>query len=166
MTALTKQCKSPKMTLGSIEIKLSEPNSAEANALINELSETLAKITGRDGRDSFSSSDVTVPRSLFLIAYQDEQPVGCGALRPVNDETCEIKRMYTREQNKGVGQRILAELEKGARDLKYKKIILETGIQNETAINFYLRNGYSICEKFGKYVGRPECVCFDKVIRE
>ncbi len=150
----------------TIDIKSSDPTAANAISLTDELSECLTTITGRDGRDSFSSSEITNLRSLFFIAYQDEKAVGCGALRPIDNDTCEIKRMYARHQSKGIGKSILTALEEGARNLGFLRIVLETGIQNKIAIKFYLRNGYVACENYGKYQGRPECVCFDKAIRE
>jgi GNAT superfamily N-acetyltransferase len=47
---------------------------------------------------AMSVDEVTPPRGVFLIAYLDGQPVGCGALRslpPTGARVAEIKRMYT-----------------------------------------------------------------------
>ncbi len=60
--------------------------------------------------------------------------------------------MYARRQSKGIGKSILAALEKGALTLKYRRILLEIGLQNQSAINFYFRIGYIICENYGKYI--------------
>jgi GNAT superfamily N-acetyltransferase len=132
--------------------------------LLNELSRDLAKKTGRDGRESFEFSDVAQPRSAFLLAYETGQAVGCGALRPFNDKTCEVKRMYARTQGHGIGREILRELERLALEFQFDRIWVETGIENQGAVKFYQKHGYEICENWGKYKGRPECICFEKIL--
>mgnify|MGYP003393319091 CR=1 FL=1 len=76
-----------------IVIREVSPLLPEAACLLDELSAELERNTGRDGRGSFSLTDVMSPRSVFVVAYDGETPVGCGALRPVNDNICEVKRM-------------------------------------------------------------------------
>lgn len=152
--------------MAKLEMRKSDPSLPDAVNLINELSSYLASKTGRDGRDSFEVADVIVPRSVFILAFENEQAVGCGAIRPFEDKICEVKRMYTRTHSLGVGTQILQELEKLAAEFKYERIWLETGVENQCAVKFYLRHGYKICENFGKYKGRPECVCFEKVLSE
>lgn len=90
----------PYMTLPRIELAETSPDAPEALALIHELSERLATITGDDGRKNFSAASLETPRARFVVARLDGQPVGCGALRPlelpVHSHVCEIKRMYAR----------------------------------------------------------------------
>ena len=145
-----------------IEIKTGDPNSPEAASLLNELSLDLEQKTGRDGRNSFAIQDVNVPRSWFVVAYDGDGPIGCGAIRPIDDEICEVKRMYARKKGMGIGGEILDALEEGAKRFRYRFIWLETGIENHQAINFYLKYGYRVRANFGKYQGRPECICLEK----
>lgn len=141
----------------------SNPKASDALKLMDELSETLETITGNSGRNSFNSDDVCVPRSLFVVAYNEEnEAIGCGALRPINDNTAEIKRMYAKTKAKGVGTEILCYLEKQARKLGYNTIWIETRLINETAVSFYEKKGYKRIPNYGKYVDRPEAVCFEK----
>ncbi len=135
-----------------------------AVALLDELSLDLARKTGRDGRASFAASDMDLPRSVFLVATEDGEAVGCGALRPINETTCEIKRMFTRRRSQGIGTAILKALEANAIAFGYGQAWLETGIENESAVQFYRRNDYKTRENFGKYKGRPECLCFEKIL--
>jgi putative acetyltransferase len=114
--------------------------------------------------DSFSPDDVTVPRSAFLVATLDGKPVGCGALRPWDQETVEIKRMFVdeRARGSGVAAAILRELERLAQDFGYRRMILETGVRQPEAIALYARHGFVKVEPFGEYVGNALSVCYAK----
>ena len=139
------------------------PASAEAARLLNELSVRLAEITGASGEASFDVSDVTQPRSVFVVARNDAgEAVGCGALRPVSDEIAEIKRMFSKQS--GAGKAILEYLETKAFELNYKELWLETRRANRYAVNFYLRNGFTTIPNYGKYIGNPGAICFAKIL--
>lgn len=99
---------------------------------------------------------------MFVIAYEDGKPVGCGCFREISSNTAEIKRMYAKVKRHRVGEEILKYLEKEARKLDYSQIILETRKININAVNFYLKNGYKICSNYGKYENRLDTVCLKK----
>ena len=146
-----------------LKIIESEPNAPFSKLLIDELSETLKLITGSDGRGTFLNWEPNT-RAIFIIAMEGKEPVGCGALRPINLEIAEVKRMYVKYQGKGIGKEILSYLEKYARTCGYKKIWLETRVINQNACNFYLKNDYVKINNYGQYNGRDECACFEKVL--
>ena len=147
-----------------VTIKNCSPSDPDGKQLLDELSSQLFEITGNDGRHSFAEDDVLLPGSIFKIAHMGDEPVGCGAIRPISDEICEIKRMYARYAGKGIGARILQALEVFANDYGYKEIWLETRKVNQGAVNFYLNHGYVVRENYGKYQGRDEAICFEKHI--
>lgn len=62
----------------------------------------------------------------------------------------------------GAGNQILSYLESKAREMGYQVLRLETRKVNETAVSFYLRNGYQIISNYGQYETRTESVCFEK----
>lgn len=103
-----------------------------------------------------------------LVAYQDGQPVACGAIKAYDHETMEVKRMYTAAsaRGKGVASKLLLELEKWAAELGYQKCILETGIRQPDAIALYEKNEYQIISNYGQYTGITNSVCFEKNITE
>jgi N-acetylglutamate synthase-like GNAT family acetyltransferase len=139
------------------------PDHPDALRLMNELSDILENITGDNGRSHFSLQDINKPRSLFVIARnQAGEAIGCGALRPVDEATGEIKRMYANKQSQGIGTKILSYLENRARELNYKILRLETRLVNRTAVSFYESRGYHHIPNYGVYVNRPESVCFEK----
>ena len=99
-----------------------------------------------------------------LVAYNGDKVVGCGAIKPHDDQTMEVKRMYTQpeQRGKGIASIILKALETWAAELGYKKCLLETGIKQPEAIALYKKNQYQIIPNFGQYAGVENSVCFEK----
>jgi GNAT superfamily N-acetyltransferase len=124
---------------------------ADATQLIDELSAELAALYQvGDGTAGFKPSDVEIPRAAFVIARIDGYAVGCGALRPLDETTVEVKRMYTRAayRRKGVAQAIMAEFERLAREFGYTTIKLQTGPLQPEAAALYERVGYYRIPRF------------------
>ncbi len=153
------------MNSEEIIIKAEDPRSSDAVQLMNELSICLQSITGDGGQSSFNVEDVCIPRSLFVIARNLKgDAIGCGAFRPMDEKTAEVKRMYVRERSSGVGSKLLFFLEHQAAEMGYEALRLETRIVNQGAVSFYERNGFSRIPNYGRYQGRPEAVCFEKML--
>ncbi|MFZ4659087.1 MAG: GNAT family N-acetyltransferase [Caldilineaceae bacterium] len=125
--------------------------SADSTQLIRELSAELAALYQvGDGSAGFKPEDVEVPRAAFIVARHAGYPVGCGALRPIDETTVEVKRMYTRPdyRRKGVGQAILAEMDRLAHEFGYSTIKLQTGPKQPEAAALYERVGYYRIPRF------------------
>lgn len=146
-----------------VETSIDNP---DASVLISELNQSLVQITGDDGTKNFHTEDVRTEKSSFLIAYLDGVPYGCGALRRISDDTAEIKRVYARKNQSGIGRAILLRLEEKASKLGYTKLLLETRKQNEHAIQFYTLCGYIPCSAYGRYRGKENACCFEKKLRK
>lgn len=106
--------------------------------------------------------------SVFLLvsdAFTGE-PVGCGALRDLDFDAVEIKRMYVvpSQRGRGAGRAVLAGLEQAARSRGKKVARLETGTEQPEAITLYERGGYDRIEAFGPYVGNPQSVCYERIL--
>jgi GNAT superfamily N-acetyltransferase len=99
-----------------------------------------------------------------IVAYENELPVGCGAIKVHAAETTEVKRMYVLPGNRkqGIASTILKELELWAVDLNARKLLLETGKNQPEAIALYKKNGYAIIPNFGQYENIENSVCFEK----
>ena len=135
--------------------------------LLRELSYEIARRysdLGDDGSGSFNPKDVLVPRSVFIVARLDGQPVGCGALRPIDSDSAEVKRMYVAERARrlGIARRILTELEHFAAEYDYRVIRLETGNRQPEAVALYEKYGFYRIGPFGKYVENPVSIYFEK----
>ncbi len=145
------------------QIERCSPEHPDALTVLDKLSDALAAINGSSGRNSFDPGDVTVARALFVVGRDSlNAPVGCGAYRPLSPDIAEVKRMYAAPGTVGLGAEILAFLEEKARADGYEALWLETRLVNDRAVRFYQRHGYIRIPNFGKYVGRPEAVCFGK----
>ncbi len=138
-----------------------DPAHPDAALLLKALSGTLARLTGNSGEGSFDASDVRGEGALFLVAYtRDGAPMACGGYRPLGGGVAEIKRVYAAQ--KGAGMPLLRALEARAAADGITRLVCETRRVNAVAVAFYLRAGWTVCESYGKYVGRPEAVCFEK----
>ena len=151
------------MDASDVTVSAESPYCGDAVMLMQELSRQLRAMTGDSGNASFDAGDVCDERAVFAIARdQDGNGVGCGAIRPISKTTAEVKRMYTREKGRGIGRLLLAFLEECAYNMGYHSLCLETRLVNQGAVAFYEKNGYGRIPNYGKYINRPECVCFEK----
>ena len=101
-----------------------------------------------------------------VLAYEGETPIGCGAIKAYDGRTMEVKRMYTvpEGRGKGVGTRILAELENWSRELGNSRCILETGKKQPEAVDLYRKNGYKSIPNYDQYKGVENSLCFEKIL--
>jgi GNAT superfamily N-acetyltransferase len=92
--------------------------------------------------------------------------VGCGAVRRIDTQTGELKRMYVapQERGRGVGRAILSALEAEARKLHLIRLVLETGVRQSEAQVLYQRAGFSRTAPFGEYLDSPLSICMAKAI--
>jgi len=72
-----------------------------------------------------------------IVAYRDERPVGCGAIKAYNETTMEVKRMFVFPElrGQGIATKILGELENWAIELGYESCVLKTGKKQPEAIH-------------------------------
>lgn len=103
-----------------------------------------------------------------IVMYEDDNPVGCGAIKEYAHDTMEVKRMYVvpGKRGQGIGAAMLKQLELWAMELNFGKCLLETGIKQTSAIELYMKNGYSIIPNFGQYENISNSVCFEKILQE
>ncbi len=146
-------------------IKLLRTNSRNKDfiILVKQLDAELAIIDGDDHSfyNQFNKID-TIKHAI--VAYLDDTPVACGAIKQYDLKTMEIKRMFTMPMNRGFGfsKRILSELEQWVMELNFKKCILETGKKQPEAIEFYKNYEYKLTANYGQYAGVENSLCFEK----
>jgi GNAT superfamily N-acetyltransferase len=103
---------------------------------------------------------------LLAVVARDEagEPVAGGALRALDAEAVEIKRMYVipRLRGRGLARAILARLEDEARARGFTVARLETGRLQPEAIGLYLSSGYTEIPCFGHYAGVELSRCFER----
>jgi DNA-binding MarR family transcriptional regulator/predicted N-acetyltransferase YhbS len=88
--------------------------------------------------------DLEPPRGLVLMAHLGAEPVGCAAMIQHPDGIAELKRMWVAPhvRGTGLGRRLLAELERHARQAKATVTRLETNRALTEAIAMYRSAGY------------------------
>ncbi len=125
-----------------------------------------AYLAEKDGDDhAFYSQFNKIDKIKFVVvAYENETPVGCGAIKEYAPTAVEIKRMYVTPESRGkkIATKILSELEKWATELSFATCILETGKKQTEAILLYKRNGYNLVPNYGQYAGVEYSLCFEK----
>ena len=143
------------------------PEHPDYKSLIIELDKILAVFDGEDHAfyNQFNSSDV-IPYAILAYTQQNDC-VGCGALKPYDDETIEIKRMFVQEayRNQNFALAIITALENWAVELGFKKIVLETGVNQIAARKLYAKAGYNIIPNYPPYHGVEASYCFGKSVR-
>ena len=135
--------------------------------LVSQLDADLAV---RDGRDHafYNQFNQIDGIKYALLAYLDNQPCGCGAIKQFDKKTMEVKRMFVKPQHRGkkVAFQLLAELELWAAQLGFQRCVLETGYKQPEAISLYEKSGYQIIPNYGQYAGIANSVCFEKLLNE
>ena len=143
----------------------------ESRVLINALNAELTGAYPEPGATHFglAPEEVSGRRGAFLIVYEEGTPVGCGALRLLDAETGELKRMYIAPalRGKGLGRQLVTALEREARNLGARRLILETGIRQTAAIALYQASGFEPIPLYGEYLLSPKTsLCLGKVLAD
>ena len=84
------------------------------------------------------------PTGALLVARVDEEQIGCVALRAIDIETCELKRLFVHPTRRGggVGLLLLESAIAEARRLGYRHLRLDTIPGMERAQELYERFGF------------------------
>lgn len=126
-------------------------------------------LAARDGEDHpfYAQFNKIDKIKHAVVAYENDEPVACGAMKEYAPGVMEVKRMFTSPENrgKGIATNILTELEAWAVELSYQKCILETGKKQPEALRFYEKNNYKLIPNYGQYAGVENSMCFEKAIR-
>lgn len=149
-------------------IKLIRTDAANKDlvTLVRHLDAYLAVTDGEEHSfyDQYNKLDAI---KFVVLAYENEKPLGCGAIKEFDPDTMEVKRMYVSPESrgKGIASKILSELEKWASELSYARCILETGNKQHEAIALYKKNGYQLIPNYGQYAGVENSLCFEKQLK-
>jgi len=132
--------------------------------LLNKILDQELVIRDGDEHEFFAQYNKIDSIKHVVLAYNNGDAVGCGAIKKFNEEAIEIKRMFVLPAGRGkkVATTILTELESWAKELGYKKCVLETGVTFKDAIGLYTKAGYEVSPNYGQYVGVKSSICFTK----
>ncbi len=140
-------------------------NNNDFQSLVLELDKDLA-IRNGDTNDFFAQYNKIDLINNVVVAYVNNEAVGCGAIKFYDNQTMEIKRMFVPkyQRGKGVAVLVLQNLELWAKELGYKKCILETGDKMHEAIGLYKKCHFKVIPNYGQYKNVSSSICFEKIL--
>jgi GNAT superfamily N-acetyltransferase len=139
----------PSETRGEIDIQVTvEGADAEVSLGLQQafFADIASRYPGWEPASSQSAnpSDLAPPVGIWLVAYRDGHPIGCGGLQRLDADTGEVRRIFLdqTERGRGTGRRLLVELEEHARRDGYKRVRLTTGDRQPEALRLFQSHGY------------------------
>lgn len=84
------------------------------------------------------------PEGRLYIVYFNGQVAGCIGLRKIDNENCEMKRLYVRPEFRGnhIGNELVNRIIDDAKEIGYKFMLLDTFPFLENAIQMYKNFGF------------------------
>jgi len=94
------------------------------------------------------------PKGSLLLAVENEKFIGCVALRKLEDNICEMKRLYVKPEyrGKGFGKVLAEEIIEEAKKIGYSFMRLDTLTKLNKAMNLYRTLGF---KKIKSYYSNP-----------
>jgi GNAT superfamily N-acetyltransferase len=103
------------------------------------------------------------PKGSCWLAYVEKCAIGCIALRPINNQIGELKRMYIKpdHQQQGIGQQLLDAAIQFAWEQGYHSLRLDTLKNMVPAMKLYKKNGFVEIPAY-YYNPHPDAIYFEK----
>jgi len=148
-----------------LTLQRTDTHDANFQNLVKELDNDLAQRNG-EANAFFVPFNALTHIQTVIVAYVDNEPIGCGAIKAFDAERMEVKRMYVVPKYRGHGyaSAILAALEQWTLELGYSSCVLETGDKMPEAIAVYNKSGYHIIPNYGPYKDIESSICFEKML--
>lgn len=148
-----------------MKIQRTDSSSKDFRDLVQLLDADLAVRNGDDQAFYSQFNKIDMIKNCVVV-YISETPAACGAFKKFEQDTVEIKRMYTHPdfRKRGLATAIVKELEEWAKELNYKKAVLETSLEQNEALSVYEKNGFVRIPNYGQYIGIEKSVCYEKIL--
>ncbi|MDM7892493.1 GNAT family N-acetyltransferase [Curtobacterium caseinilyticum] len=124
------------------------------DAYLDEREATFPSAQGRYTRKRTPAAEFVAPNGAFVLALDDDRPVGCGGLRRIADDgddvRFEVKHVFVSPdgRGRGVATAVMDALEQAARDLGATSVVLDTNDSLVAAGAMYRSRGYERVEPF------------------
>lgn len=85
-----------------------------------------------------------MPHGRLDIAYCNGELAGCIGLRKIDEQNCEMKRLYVRPQFRGkqIGNLLISKIITDAKEIGYSHMLLDTLPFLQSAIHMYRKYGF------------------------
>lgn len=145
-----------------MHIKRDDLRGSEIYALLQEHLQSMALHSPPESVHALDIEALRKPDITFWTAWENEELLGCGALKELDSQHGEIKSMRTSSQHlrKGVATKMLTHILEEASRRRYRRLSLETGSMEAfaPARQLYAKFGFTYCEPFAAYVEDPYSV--------
>jgi GNAT superfamily N-acetyltransferase len=140
------------------------PYSNSAQAMIAALWKEIQDRYGFTGDCDINPSDFAEEKSLFLVAFVSDSPVGSIGLKPLSQEVVELNALYVspKFRKQGIAQALLERFETHARRYRFRAVRLRAGGEQPEALRFYKKMGFISISCFGEYASDAANLCFEK----
>ncbi|PIB22853.1 GNAT family N-acetyltransferase [Amylibacter kogurei] len=148
-----------------ISIETGDPHHPQATALLRASHALMESLFPAESNHYLSIDALCVPDIRFMVAKNNDQIVGCGAIANKGDYG-EIKSMFVSESARGLGvaKMLMDALEKQAQQQGLSIMRLETGNLLHAAHRLYESCGYTYIGPFGDYPDDPNSLFMQKVL--
>jgi GNAT superfamily N-acetyltransferase len=138
--------------------ELSEQNKLVLVALLKSYGSYMYDALGlTDGKErleqelaDFPVWKYTEPTGCFLLAFANGEAVACAGITRLDDERCELKRMFTLPDYRRmrIATRLLEQLIAKANLMGYREILLDTNEEMTEAVLMYEKRGFVRTEAY------------------
>jgi len=145
-----------------MNIEIDDLSRPQIHALLNEHLQSMYALSPPESVHALDLNKLRQPGITFWTAWEEDQLLGCGAVKELDARHGEIKSMRTPQalRRKGAGRAILAHIIDVARSRGYERLSLETGTMDafHPAHRLYEAFGFTYCGPFGDYTEDPNSV--------
>jgi putative acetyltransferase len=151
-----------------MKIVVDDLSGPEIATLLEEHLAEMRSITPLESKHALDLDSLRAPGITFWTVWDDDQLVGCGAIKELDAEHAELKSMRTARarQGGGVGSALLTHIVAQAQSMGFTRMSLETGSAEffEPARRLYRKFGFELCEPFADYRLDPHSVFMTRTI--
>ena len=148
--------------MDSIEFKWTDGSDDAFREFYLKTEDYYSKIVGGTSkRAGFVPYNLSETITDVLIAYRDGVPVGCAGLKRYSDSDVEIKRVWVEPEARGqkIASRMMDLLEEKARQMNYRRAILQTRPIMPDAVGLYEKRGYFLIDNYPPYDKLEGAIC-------
>ena len=145
-----------------MRIEIDDLSRPQVHALLEEHLSNMYELSPPEQVFALDLTKLRAPDITFWTVWEEEQLVGCGALKELSPTHGEIKSMRTpaAARGRGAGRAVLAHIISVARQRGYTTLSLETGTHSafEPAHRLYRSKGFAVSGPFSSYRPDPHSV--------
>ena len=155
-----------KANAAKLELRRDDLSGQEIAALLREHLTDMYRITPAGSVHALDLAALRAPAITFWTIWENDELLGCGALKELDSKSGEVKsmRIVATHRGRGVGRAMLEHILKEAERRGYDTLSLETGAMLEfaPARALYSRYGFTVCGPFADYTADPNSVFMTK----